>query len=643
MLTSCIAEPFFLNVMFSSLGLFKQVDCPESSHCSLPSCIFSHYRTLTDSEGPIDLKSAPDADQVSDGPRKRRKVSGPKLPIDAAQTAKPNITQTKSPLQSLPVFRFEVENSHSRANIAVEAATRPISPPPLRFRGALGLEASKGLSDGLKQRAGAPARTASPQPPSRSTPAETLNPRMITNPPASHTTRLRLITMMHAEMARLNELVKTSRDTSKITLKLSTQELIRTVLDEEEKAAKKNAAVYANVLKLRIVALKKMALSSWKEERLRIVEAGLAQAIPPKSAEQKTLITSLTPDEEIAFLPKLFANQDGLAKHGYVTSQLSEAQIKLARDGVESSNNWESCDRCRTRFQVFPGRRAEDGALTTGGTCVHHPSKARRPAPKDKADKTDRESVYLCCNEVVSRSSGCTTAATHVFKVAEAKRLALILAFEETPENEALEGKSTAVCFDCEMGYTTHGMELIRLTATSWPSGSVLLDTLVRPIGEVLDLNSRYSGVWPADYTSALSSDTASSSTAANRDQKSLPIASSPAAARSLLFKFISPTTPLIGHALENDLNATRIIHPYIIDTCLLYPHVRGLPMRHGLKHLMKKYLDKDIQVNDGGKGHDSAEDARSAGELVRVKIKEQVARAGMGKDGKMVKEALRS
>ena len=50
----------------------------------------------------------------------------------------------------------------------------------------------------------------------------------------------------------------------------------------------------------------------------------------------------------------------------------------------------------------------------------------------------------------------------------------------------------------------------------------------------------------------------------------------------------------------------------------------------------MKKHLNKDIQVNHEGKGHDSAEDARSAGELVRVKIKEMVAREGMQPNGKM-------
>ena len=50
----------------------------------------------------------------------------------------------------------------------------------------------------------------------------------------------------------------------------------------------------------------------------------------------------------------------------------------------------------------------------------------------------------------------------------------------------------------------------------------------------------------------------------------------------------------------------------------------------------MKKHLNKDIQVNHEGKGHDSAEDARSAGELVRVKIKEMVARERIQPNGKM-------
>lgn len=97
----------------------------------------------------------------------------------------------------------------------------------------------------------------------------------------------------------------------------------------------------------------------------------------------------------------------------------------------------------------------------------------------------------------------------------------------------------------------------------------------------------------------------------------------SPAEARALLFTHLTPTTPLIGHALENDLNVTRIIHPCIVDTVLLFPHYIGLPMRNGLRMLVKQCLDRDIQVG-GDRGHDSKEDARAAGDLVRIKIKEQ-------------------
>lgn len=642
-----INEPFFLHVMFSSLGLFKQVECPESSHCLLPSCIFSHQstsngRTVNSGLTP-DLNGHYDSSDPSDGPRKRRKVSG--LEYESSIVKQPAVVagskpaQTNTPSEGISTADFNAGHVQAPGHEGLTAASRPISPPPLRsFKGGLGPKPSTTARNGPKEKPMTPTETAGTQSLDKIVAAESLNPRNIANAPAPHNTRLKLITLMHEQMVRLNDLVKKSNDPSRLAMELSTQELIRTVLDEEQRIAKKNPAVYGNVLKLRIVALKKMDLSAWKQERLKVIETELGAGLPPKPIESKPFESGLSSKEEIAYLPKLVAKQDGLAKHGYVTSQLTDPQVKTAQDGIESANNWETCDRCRTRFQVFPGRRAQDGALTTGGECRHHPGKPRRPPPKDKAEKfkLDRESVYLCCNEVVGRSAGCTTGPTHVFKVSEAKRLALILPFEETPLNEALEGSKTAVCFDCEMGYTTYGMELIRLTATSFPSNSILLDTLVRPLGEVLDLNSRYSGVWPNDFTSAIPSDSPVTPALTNGKSTALPIVSSPAVARSLLFNLISPTTPLIGHALENDLNATRIIHPSIIDTCLLFPHVRGLPMRHGLKALMKRYLDKDVQVNNDGQGHDSAEDARSAGELVRFKIKEMVAREGMGANGKM-------
>lgn len=178
------------------------------------------------------------------------------------------------------------------------------------------------------------------------------------------------------------------------------------------------------------------------------------------------------------------------------------------------------------------------------------------------------------------------------------------------------------------MGYTTLGLELIRLTAVSWPKGSTLLDVLVRPMGEVLDLNTRFSGVTQQHYASTIPYGTSMPNThspAADETKKTNPplqLVQSPAEARELLLKLLQPETPLIGHAIDNDLNACRIIHPTVIDTVLLYPHPKGLPIRLSLKALVQRHLGRDIQVGDDG--HDSKEDSIATGDLVRVKVGEK-------------------
>ena len=210
-------------------------------------------------------------------------------------------------------------------------------------------------------------------------------------------------------------------------------------------------------------------------------------------------------------------------------------------------------------------------------------------------------------------------------------RLASITPFKLTPDNEDVP-KDMAVCFDCEMAYTVHGLELVRLSAVRWPQGTPLLDFLVRPKGAVLDLNSRFSGVFPEEYTNAapllpgkpLHPCEKSEKVSTDEEKMSpLHIVSSPEEARSLLFSRISPTTPLLGHALENDLNAMRIIHPVIIDTAILFPHPRGLPFRCGLQRLAKTHLHRDIQTA-GSSGHDSLEDAQATGDLVRWKVEKK-------------------
>lgn len=613
--------------MFSITGLFQEICCPEGSHCSLLNCIFSH---ITE-EAPKKVQEKSTAqhsleegtvgldDGNGNGPRKRRRIDSYQTKVHSVETPKP--TPAAAPVAAAPTTGDAKVFSKEKSPL-LTTTTRKVSPPPRRSRHEAVVSAK--TSNRVASNENPPSRQPS-RPPMKEVIQESLNPRMLPHPPASHTIRLAIIKKLHEQIVRLNNEITNSDEPSKRALELSEQEMISIVLNEEEKTARESPSVYSNVIKLRIVALKKMKLEEWKQERLKKIALEFPEFKQQPSSAPPPVETGLTVREELLVLPKLFINQEGLQKFGYVSTPPSKAEIIQAKKGVEAAKGWEQCDRCRTRFQVFPGRRAEDGVLATGGTCTYHFGKVLRP-PKERTDaiKGHKDAVYSCCNAPIGASVGCTKADTHVFKVSEVKRLAAVLPFERTPVNENMK-LAKAVCFDCEMGYTVHGMELIRLTATAWPRGEELLDVLVRPIGEVLDLNSRFSGVWPKHFTEAVpykaSPDPSEEGSEAGEvPERPLQIVDSPAVARSLLFSLLTPETPLIGHAIENDLNVTRIIHPSVIDTVVLYPHPRGLPIRYGLRMLVSKHLDRNIQMG-GEQGHDSKEDARAAGDLVRLKV----------------------
>ncbi|KAL5358236.1 hypothetical protein BJX96DRAFT_182794 [Aspergillus floccosus] len=601
--------------MFTPLGLFKDIACPEGQECSLVQCMFSHPPINRSSDDLNEVQTTPTASKEVTSMASRTHRSLASEPSKPSPTTKPSapvksqsagtVAASSSPAPKRPKTTPSTLSTLPSATREV-SPPRPKSGPPISGRDA-------------------PAKSAS-QTPLRKAPRESLNPRMLPKAPATHTVRLSILKKLHGAMTALNKKIAQEKDGAEKSLVLSSDELITMALDEEEKAAKDNPSVYANVIKLRIVKLTKMSKEDWVEE----VKAHLNERyykLAPGQSEQKpkALTTGLSPQEEIAIARKLLTPLHGLENHGYVTKAPSKQEVESARKGVIESKGWEKCDRCGGRFQVFPGRR-EDGSLTTGGQCTHHPGKALWP-PRKRTDQVtgSREAYFSCCNEPMGTSAGCTKSPTHVFKVSEAKRLGTILQFETTPAQPG-KGPQPPVCFDCEMGYTTLGLELIRLTAVSWPEGKKLLDVLVRPVGEVLDLNSRFSGVFPEHYTQAVpygSADTSAPSLEEGEVQSTpLQVVESPAAARALLFQLLQPDTPLIGHAIDNDLNACRIIHPTIIDTVILYPAGAGLPNRLSLRTLAKRHLERDIQTG-GSRGHDSKEDAIATGDLVRVKVAE--------------------
>lgn len=106
------------------------------------------------------------------------------------------------------------------------------------------------------------------------------------------------------------------------------------------------------------------------------------------------------------------------------------------------------------------------------------------------------------------------------------------------------------VALDCELFYTTAGMSLARLTVVA-QDGDLLLDTHVRPprSATIVDLNTRYSGIQERDLYKA---------------DKDL------VAVRDELARWVGEETVLVGHGLENDLNALRLIHKRVIDTAIV-------------------------------------------------------------------------
>lgn len=606
--------------MFTPLGLFKDIACPQGEKCPLLTCIFSHKPTTSlDGQGtPQHVPTPAEAEAaVLDPPAPKR------IKIEAT-------TETGSQDTKIPPPRDEGKPpTSSSANVAngklrqpnqstpkLQSTSRDISPPPTR------VEPTPKNPEQKSPKPGA-SKTSHPRPPPRQAPKESLNPRMIPKPPAAHNVRLAILTKLHAAICALNDKVAKNVAGPEKYLVLTPNELITMALDEEEKVAKENTSIYSNIIKLRIVKFSKMSQEDWIKEVKGHLNSRYYKIEPIGEAkEPQVFTTGLSPKEEIAISRKLVTPLNGLEEFGYVTRAPTEEEIEQARKGVLESKGWEKCERCAGRFQVFPGRR-EDGLLTTGGQCTYHPGRPVYP-PKKKTDHItgSRDVYYPCCNESVGTSAGCTKGETHVFKVSEAKRLASILQFEKTPEQPD-KGQQQPVCFDCEMAYTTQGLELIRLTAVCWPEAKELLDILVRPIGEILDLNSRFSGVFPEHYATAIPyGPAAAPSEDGELEPTPMHIVESPAAARELLFQFLQPDTPLIGHAIDNDLNACRIIHPTVIDTVLLYPHPAGLPMRSGLKVLSRRHLDRDIQTG-GNRGHDSKEDSIATGDLVRVKALE--------------------
>ncbi|XP_075978395.1 exonuclease GOR-like isoform X3 [Anticarsia gemmatalis] len=235
------------------------------------------------------------------------------------------------------------------------------------------------------------------------------------------------------------------------------------------------------------------------------------------------------------------------------------------------------CVRCDKMF-----RMTRDGEYLKDEPCLYH------------WGRVSGDCRYACCKSPLG-SRGCSTARFHVWSGTRPGMNGPLDGYVR-----ARSPRGGVYAIDTEMCYTTAGLELASIAVIA-ADGRLVYKSLVKPSSPVVDHNTRFSGIRPRDLARA---------TKTLRD------------VQNDILGFVGTDTILIGHALDNDLRALKLLHGAVIDTCALYPHARGFPMRRSLRALSEELLGRSVQR--GSAGHSPLEDARAAMDLVLLKVHEE-------------------
>lgn len=295
-------------------------------------------------------------------------------------------------------------------------------------------------------------------------------------------------------------------------------------------------------------------------------------------------------------LEKFIMTSDKLKTYGFPMEDPDhEGQAILPTD-THVLNNFTSnrrvCFRCKKQFLV-----KDSGVPVRKETCLHHWGRLWTRRSHGSIQK-----IYSCCEQEITSGSPqpCSSAESHV--VDGSGHPDFLKGYVKTTKNKKLVGKCPGIfALDCEMCNTTIGMELTRISVLD-SKCNVVLDELVKPDHPILDYNTQFSGITEKDLENV--------STSLKDIQRKL-------------LKLLDEKSILIGHSLDSDFKALKLIHPTVVDTSEVFPHKRGLPFRRALRTIVAEETKQIIQNNAAG--HDSTEDAKSALKVVLIKALHEI------------------
>lgn len=259
--------------------------------------------------------------------------------------------------------------------------------------------------------------------------------------------------------------------------------------------------------------------------------------------------------------------------------------------GAAADSSRKTCCRCGLAFFITP-----EGEYYASSACLFH-----------TGWRIGR--VFSCCRRSVDEP-GCECSQYHVCAQGVRKSRDMPAGgFVRTRSRHGVTGGVFAL--DCEMCFTIRGLEVVKVSVVGW-NGVTVYDSYVKPGSPVLDYNTPFSGV---------TAETLRNVRTTLQD------------VQSVLLRLFTASTILVGHGLENDLRVLKLLHDSVVDTSIVFPHPRGLPLRRSLRSLVSAYLNR--QVQHGPRGHDSVEDARACMELVLWKAsRDTQQRPGWGGGG---------